>query len=162
MAANYHIGPEAFRFFREGYQHQIKGEFARAIEMYKKSIAIQPTAEAYTFLGWSYSHIGDLLRAIDMCHKAIDIDPDFGNPYNDIGAYLLQLGEFDAAIPWLQKARKASRYENPEFPCCNLGKIYELKGLWPLAKEQYEEALLVKPECDQAVQALERLNCLLN
>ena len=36
--------------------------------------------------------------------KAIAIDSDFGNPYNDIGASLIQLGEHDAAIPWLEKA----------------------------------------------------------
>ena len=32
------------------------------------------------------------------------MDPDFGNPYNDIGAYLIEMGRLDEAIPWLEKA----------------------------------------------------------
>ncbi|NIO09761.1 MAG: tetratricopeptide repeat protein, partial [Deltaproteobacteria bacterium] len=45
-----------------------------------------PTAEAYTFLGWTYSFMGQLNEAIEECQRAITLDPDFGNPYNDIGA----------------------------------------------------------------------------
>jgi hypothetical protein len=30
--------------------------------------------------------------AITECHHAIEVDPDFGNPYNDIGAYLIEQG----------------------------------------------------------------------
>ena len=162
MAADYRIGPEAFRYFKEAYQHQVKGEFTEAISKYKRSLEIQPTAEAYTFLGWTYSHMGDLELAIDMCHKAIDVDPEFGNPYNDIGAYLLQMGELDAAIPWLQKAQNAARYENPEFPYCNLGKIYEMKGLWPLALQEYRQALTIQPEYEPAKEAEARIASLLN
>ena len=31
--------------------------------------------------------------------------PTFGNPYNDIGAYLIAKGELDEAIEWLEKAK---------------------------------------------------------
>ena len=37
---------------------QMKGELADAILLYERSIEVHPTAEAYTFLGWSYSMIG--------------------------------------------------------------------------------------------------------
>jgi Flp pilus assembly protein TadD len=40
-------------------------------------------------------------EAIAECHRAIEIDPDFGNPYNDIGAYLIERGDLRGAIPWL-------------------------------------------------------------
>src|SRR5215813_15317058 len=90
----------AIRLFQEAYEHQMKKELDEAVQLYKKSIEAHPTAEAYTFLGWTYSWMGRIDEAIDECHKAIAQDPDFGNPYNDIGAYLIEKGEFDEAIPW--------------------------------------------------------------
>lgn len=47
-------------------------------------------------------------RGMPQSHRA---GPDFGNPYNDIGAYLIEKGDFDEAIVWFQKAMQARRYE---------------------------------------------------
>ena len=58
------------------------------------------------------------------------MDPDFGNPYNDIGAYLIQMGRLDEAIPWLEKATRAPRYEAPHFPRFNLGRAYVAKQMY--------------------------------
>lgn len=162
MFPNYKIGPEAFRYFKMAYDFQMQGELDQAVIYYKKSLEIEPTAEAYTFLGWTYSFMGKLKDAIEECHKAIAIDPDFGNPYNDIGAYFLQMGKIDAAIPWFRKAKQAKRYENPEFAYCNLGKVYELKGLWPLAWKEYGEALKIRKDYLPALSALVRLEANLN
>jgi Tfp pilus assembly protein PilF len=52
---------------------------------------------------------GRLDDAIAECHKAIETDPSFGNPYNDIGAYLMQKGKVDEAIPWFLRALDAPR-----------------------------------------------------
>jgi len=51
------------------------GELEQAVELYKKSIEAFPTAEAYTFLGWTYSFMGRVDDAIAECHKAIEVDP---------------------------------------------------------------------------------------
>ena len=80
---------EASILFHEAYRKQMNQELEEAAELYKKSIACYPTAEAHTFLGWTYSFMGRLDDAIQECHKAIETDPSFGNPYNDIGAYLM-------------------------------------------------------------------------
>ncbi|MFQ5676825.1 MAG: tetratricopeptide repeat protein, partial [bacterium] len=112
---NYKIGPQALKYFAMAYDFQMRGELEKAILHYKKSLEIEQTAEGHTFLGWAYSFMGKLAEAIDECHKAIAVDPDFGNPYNDIGAYYLQMGKIDEAIPWLEKAKNAKRYESPEF-----------------------------------------------
>ena len=71
--------------------------------------------------------------------------PDFGNPYNDIGAYLIEKGEFDEAIPWFQKAIQAKRYESPAYPHLNLGRVYERKGNWTEAIDSYKKALALDP-----------------
>jgi len=156
------MSPEAYELFKTAYEYQLKGELARAVSLYKQSLRIEPSAEAHTFLGWTYSFMGRLKQAIAECRKAIKVDPDFGNPYNDIGAYLLQMGELDKAIPWLEKAKQARRYENPEFAYCNLGKVYEIKGLWPRALEEYRQALQVRKNYAPAQEALQRLEANLN
>ena len=81
---------QAWELFQQAFARQMKGELEEAVNLYKQSIATHPTAEAYTFLGWTYSFMGRLDDAIEECHKAIAQDPDFGNPYNDIGAYLIE------------------------------------------------------------------------
>src|SRR5450759_4584160 len=100
----------AHDLFEQAYSLQLQGEMDLAIDLYKRSIEIYPTAEAYTFLGWSYRFQGDLEAAIAQCKKAIAVDPDFGNPYNDIGAYLIELGRPDEALPWLERAVRSKRY----------------------------------------------------
>src|SRR5437870_13545797 len=95
---------EAWSFFQQAYEHQMKGELEEAVNLYKRSIESHPTAEAYTFLGWTYSFMGRLDEAIDECNRAIEVDLDFGNPYNDIGAYLIEKGQCDEAIPWCERA----------------------------------------------------------
>jgi len=35
--------------------------------------------------------------------QAIAVHPDYGNPSNDIGAYLLEQGKLDEAVTWLVK-----------------------------------------------------------
>ena len=152
----------AIEYFQQAYSHQMKGELDEAVELYKKSIETFPTAEAHTFLGWTYSFMGSYDEAIAECRRAIEIDPDFGNPYNDIGAYLIDQGCLDEAIPWLEKATRAPRYENYCFPHCNLGRIYERKHDWLKAIECYRASLRHNPQYGLAKAALRRLQAMMN
>lgn len=153
---------EAQRYFRMAYASQMNGDLAEAIALYKKSIDLHPTAEAHTFLGWTYSFRDDLEAAIAECKIAIGIDPDFGNPYNDIGAYLIRQGKFEEAIPWLEIACNASRYDARYYPHFNLGRVYERLGDIPLAMEEYSRAAAVDAGYKPALQAVERLQAWMN
>ncbi|MBX3237783.1 MAG: tetratricopeptide repeat protein [Nitrospiraceae bacterium] len=152
----------AWQLFQQAYEQQMKGQLEEAVTLYKESLATHPTAEAYTFLGWTYSFMGRLDEAIDECHNAIACDPDFGNPYNDIGAYLIEKGDLDEAIPWFKKAMEAKRYESPAFPHLNLGRVYERQGKWTEAIECYKQALALNPNYTLAKKALGRLISSLN
>ena len=139
------IHAQAMILFERAYKHHMRGELGDAVELYKRSIAMHPTAEAYTFLGWSYGMLDRLDEAIEMCYKAIETDPSFGNPYNDIGAYMLEQERYEEAIPWLKKALAASRYETPHFAYMNLGRAYELSGRFRSALTHYDHALEADP-----------------
>ncbi len=148
---------EAMELVSKAHQLHMKGEVEKAIALYTRSIDTCPTAEAYTFRGWAHSHDKDYEAAIADCHRAIDLDPEFGNPYNDIGAYHLEQGELDDAIPWLRMALKAKRYESYCFPHFNLGRVFEQKGDLPRALEHYRAALDENPRYTMAAKAVERV-----
>ena len=152
----------AWELFQRAHDAQTEGNVPQAIRRYQRSLAICPTAEAYTFLGWSYCRQGDLERAISTCRQAIQVDPDFGNPYNDIGAYLIEQGRLDEAIPWLEKATQAKRYDDHCFPWMNLGRIRERKGQWHRAMECYKQALRCDSTYAVAAKALGRIRGMLN
>ena len=151
---------EAWSFIRRAYEFQTAAKLDEAIICYKKSIEVCPTAEAHTFLGWTYSAQGRYDRAIEECRRAIRVDPAFGNPYNDIGAYLIEQGRFSGAIPWLQLATVAKRYDARAFPHLNLGRVYERLGQWRDALTAYERALHANPDYLLAVQSLNRLKAM--
>ena len=153
---------QAEYYFHKGYQAQMRRELEDAIAHYKKSIECFPTAEAHTFLGWAYSFKGDHEAAIRECQIAIEIDPDFGNPYNDIGAYLIKLGRYEEAIPWLKKAMEAPRYEPRHFPHFNLARIYVKQGKIQEAIQEIKRALELEPEYKLARTELHRLLGMLN
>ena len=152
----------AEELWRQAYSQQMAGELAQAVALYQASIETLPTAEAHTFLGWTYSFLGRYEDAIAECQKAIEIDPDFGNPYNDIGVYLLDLGKPREAISWLSKATQAARYEAPHYPWLNLGRVYEKIGPWTEALRCYRRALEIEPDYPAAKEALRALLAHLN
>jgi tetratricopeptide (TPR) repeat protein len=80
----------AWEVLQDAYQAQMEGDYDRAVELYHSSLELHPTAEAHTFLGWTYHFQGRIEDAIAECKRAIELDPEFGNPYNDIGAYLMK------------------------------------------------------------------------
>ena len=153
---------QALILFERAYKAQMKGEFGNALLLYKRSVNTFPTAEAYTFWGWTYAMMDRFDEAIEMCHKAIETDPDYGNPYNDIGSYLIELERWEEAIPWLEKALAAPRYEAYHYPHINLGRAYAHLGDYQKALAAYDAALALEPLYLPAINArrvlLGRLN----
>jgi tetratricopeptide (TPR) repeat protein len=152
----------AAEHFRRAYEAQMSGDYQQAIELYSRSIALFPTAEAHTFRGWTYSFLADYDRAIQDCQQAIELDPEFGNPYNDIGAYLIEQEKWDDAIPWFEKAMVAKRYEARSFPYFNLGRVYEHQRKWDKAKKYYAQAYLMDAKYVTALTAFRRLTSAFN
>ncbi len=152
----------AMEYFNQAYAHQRQGRLDEAIALYKQSIETYPTAEAFTFLGWVYGMMKRYEDAIAECRKAIEVDPEFGNPYNDIGAYLIDQEKFDEALPWLEKAIQAQRYESYCYPHYNLGRVWQQKGEWIKARQEYEKALEESPNYTLAKRAIAKIQAMMN
>jgi tetratricopeptide (TPR) repeat protein len=156
------MSESAEELFRRAYEAQMAGELDSAISLYRESIALGPTAEAHTFLGWTYSFQRRYSEAISECKRAIEVDPDFGNPYNDIGAYLIELGRWEEAIPWFEKAIDAPRYDPRHFPHFNLARVYIQTYDYGKAVGHLQRALELEPRYGSAQKELRRLLCRMN
>jgi tetratricopeptide (TPR) repeat protein len=152
---------EALALWEDGSRRQMERDLEGAERLYRWSIELHPTSEAWTFLGWVASWRGNVEEAITCCQRAIEVDPTFGNPYNDIGAYLIELERMEEAVPWLQRTLEAPRYEARIYPWVNLGRVYERLGRFKQAIEHYRKALEIEPRYRPALDALDRLLILL-
>ncbi len=153
---------EARQLFQEAYQAQLAQDYESAIELYQRSIETYPTAEAHTFLGWVYSFQNRYDEAIAECLEAIRVDETLGNPYNDIGSYLLAKGDSYGCVRWFKRALFAPRYDSYAFPHFNLGRVYEMRRKYLDAARHYTLALEQQPGFTEAATALRRMQALLN
>jgi Tfp pilus assembly protein PilF len=140
------VHTKALELVQQAMNRQMAGEIEDSIEL-----------DAHTYLGWAYSFQGRIDEAIAQCEIAIQLDPQFGNPYNDLGVYLMQQQKFDEAIPWLERAKQAQRYEPRHFPYINLGRVYMTKGMLQKAIEEFRGAVRLNPGDTELVQLLEEL-----
>ena len=97
---------EAWELFQRAYQRQMKGELEEAVSLYRQSIAAHPTAEAHTFLGWTYSFMGRLDDAIPWFQKAMHAkryeSPAF--PHLNLGRVYEKKGNWTEAIASYKQA----------------------------------------------------------
>jgi Tfp pilus assembly protein PilF len=152
----------ALQLWQEGTHRLLSGDLEEAVALFTRSLEVRPTAEAYTFRGWAYSFAGRLDDAIEECCKAIATDPAFGNPYNDIGCYLMEQGKLDEAVPWFDQAKRALRYEARHFPYLNLGRLWAARGEFAEAILEFQGALAQAPDDPVAMQFLETLKYKVN
>lgn len=147
----------ARELFHEAYQAQMDRNYETAIELYRQSIDTYPTAEAHTFLGWVYSFQERYDDAIAECLEAIRVDETLGNPYNDIGSYLLSKGDAYGCVRWFKRALLAPRYDSYAFPHFNLGRVYEMRHRYLEAARHYGLSLKQQPGFNQALVGLRRM-----
>lgn len=142
-------------------QLQAQGDFEMAVEMLRRSIALEATAEAHTALAWSYNRQGRQQDAIAECRKAIELDPERGDAYNDLGAYLIEMGRPEDAVQYLEKATMSGGYRNHECAWFNLGRAHAAQEMFGRARECFMTALEIEPGYRPAEEALARIRRLI-
>lgn len=147
----------AKRLFHAGYVYLMAGDLENAEDAFRASFAVTETAEALTFLGWTFSFMGRFEDAIQECERAIGVDPGFGNAYNDIGAYLLEMGRAEESVAWLERAMHAPRYSARVYPYANLARARLMMADQQGAKAALEAALRVDPDYAPARDLLNKL-----
>jgi len=133
------------------------GDPRGALRCFEESAGWEASADALTYQAWMHSLLGQGDRAERLCLRAIEMDPEFGNPYNDLGTLCLQRRDVDAAISWFERAKRARRYEPRHFPFVNLGRLYLALGRPREALTEFEGAFALSPGSEDIRGAIERL-----
>ena len=82
------------------------------------------------------------------------LDPEFPNAWNDIGAYLIELGQPDNALFFLKRATRMKSHPSRCFPHYNLHRAYLALGDRARAIAEVQSALEADPEFSPAQDAL--------
>jgi Tfp pilus assembly protein PilF len=141
---------------RGRYNHA-RGDQEAAAYFFIHSLEWADTAEGR--LGWaqSLSYQGKLDEAVAECKKAMALQPDLGQACNDMGVYLMQLGQDDLALDWFKRALEAPTMPERQFPHYNMGRIYERRQEFGLAFASYQAAVKLQEDFDSANLALDRV-----
>lgn len=80
-------------------------DFVKAIELYRKAVAINPTfTSPYNLLGYAYRSVEKYADAETAFKKYIELIPGDPNPYDSYAELLMKTGRFDDAIKNYEKA----------------------------------------------------------
>ena len=134
-----------------------KGEYARAMDEYKKEIAVNDkSALAYQRLGFLYSHqTSDFAKAEEQLVKALKLEPDNVDTLVNYANVLYTLEKLGQSADQFEKVLQL----DPKNPTANynLALVYEKWGKKKLAIEQWQKFLSMNPPGSWAGEAKKRL-----
>lgn len=134
-----------------------RGEYAKAMEEYKKEIAINnKSALAYQRLGFLYSNDKqDLQKAEEEFLKSLALEPDNVETLIHYANNLYMMGKFGQSADQFEKVLQL----DPKNPTANynLALVYETWGKKKLAIEQWQKFLQLNPPGSWAEEARKRL-----
>jgi tetratricopeptide (TPR) repeat protein len=108
-------GDERAQFILGG-SYFAQQDYEKAIEQYKKAIAINPSyAAAYNILGYAYRPLEKYDEAEAAFKKYIDLIPNDPNPYDSYAELLMKTGRFDESIAQYKKALGVDPHFSPSF-----------------------------------------------
>ena len=130
-------------FFDYGAAAEQAGLYDKATDLFKKSIAMDPSnaADAYNYLGYMWAeHNMHLDEAADMVTHALQIDPNSGAYLDTRGWIKFRQGKFQEALDdLLQAAKKINRDDPVVFE--HLGDTYLKLNQTVQALESWQKAL---------------------
>lgn len=128
--------------FELAVSYQKQGETMKAVEEYRKVIAIDPmNVEAHNNLGVLYKDMGKLNQAVSELRLVLSMDPQQEKARNNLGIILYLKGNLAEAIQEFRGILDVNP-SNRE-ACINLGVIYKRQNRIGKAKRMFEEALSI-------------------
>ena len=159
-------GETATSYNNIGLVYDNQGNYAKALEYYEKSLAIDlkvfgenhaATAMSYNNIGAVYAQQGNYAKALEYYEKSLAIDlkvfgenhPDTAMSYNNIGGVYYDQGNYAKALEFLNKALaiklKVSGENHPDTAASynNIGGVYDAQGNYAKALEYSEKSLAI-------------------
>ena len=140
----------AYRIMADIYAE--RGQLENAAELYRHSIAIQPTSRAYLNLANVAAIQGDQQTAIDVLSKVLEIDPSVAQVHIDLGNLFVSVGKLEEAASSFERAIEINNYLTEAH--FNLGVVYEYLDRPADARREFERVLELNPGDEQVLQRL--------
>lgn len=169
-------GESADIYYNIGYIKTIKGDYAGAIESFRKATQLNRMfAKAYEAMGRAYKELGQTERAEKALNKAAEIylskgkeedaeevlneilrvNPDTINVYNTLGVLHRRKGNYQTALKQYERALRI----HPEEPNIyyNIGRLHTDLGDLEQAESHFKKALALDPGFKEAGEALDAI-----
>lgn len=144
-------------YLSKGHKAAFGKKNNEALECFLKAKSFKDTAEINTLTAWIYTLTNEPEKAKTLLLRAISLDPDYGPPYNDLGSILLNENSLEEAIKWFELAKKASKYQNREYPYINAGRAYMMIQNYAKAIIEFEKAIEICPENEELISTVEKI-----
>lgn len=131
---SYSNNTEALKYYELGIEESKKGDYAKAIENYKKAVVFDKNfAFAYDNMGICYRRLNEYDKAIDAYEKSLKIDPNGTMPLQNIAIVYSYKKEYKKAVKAFERLAKVDP-KNPEV-------FYGIGQLYAQHLLDYEKAL---------------------
>ena len=146
--------PDALHNLGQRYQQQ--GDYKKAIENYKKAIAMRPTFyNAYNNLATCYGELKMYPEAVDALEKCIKLKPDDYYAMSNLAVIMMNTGKTEDALRFAKQAVDTEpAYVNGRV---TYGAMLAMTKHYDEAEKQFNEALRLDPGNASARTNLERV-----
>lgn len=130
---NYKLYPESDRTNATlGIISVLAGQKAKALNLFKKSLQINPggraSAENLNSMAYNLKNIGQAKAGLQLLLVAIELHPKMANLYDSIGEFYMELKQNKKAIQYYEQALKVNpNYANATFAKRTLEKLKAMK-----------------------------------
>jgi hypothetical protein len=144
---------EARSLREQGHAKDRAGDLAAAEQLYRQSLAADPTSAAsVNDLGLCLARQGKLEPSAAVLRQAIMMRPDKQLYRNNIATVLVEMGKTDEALSHLQTV------SSPAAAHYNVGQLLVRGGKADEAKSQFAKAIQIEPSLGAAREALAKLD----
>jgi adenylate cyclase len=154
---------QAMAFHAQGDVHEIQGDFASALESYRRALQAYEdlgdrggAANATVCIGIVHQNTGELGLALEYYRRAIQVYEDLNHQVNiavvtgNTGNIYTELGDYPLALEHLRRALRMHQELGDRAGVAdvtgNIGAVFTSTHEYPTALEYYQQALLVHEE----------------